>query len=318
MRTVFFGTPHFAVPTLDALVAAGHAPVLVISQPDRPVGRGRRLVSPPVAEAARALGLELAQPERVKDEAFMSTLAALAPDLAVVVAYGQIFRRNLLDLPRLGCINLHASLLPRWRGAAPIQAAIAAGDPRTGVTTMQMDTGLDSGPILLRETVDIGEHETSPELALRLATLGAPLIVRTLEGLAEGAIEPEVQPEGDVTLAPRLAKADGEVDWRRPARAIYDRWRGYQPWPGTTAYWGGEALKLINIRPSDQTTRVAPGRVLEGIDDNVEVACGGGTVLNVLSVQRPGRSAVAARAWLHGERSGADTAFDPLSSMRED
>ncbi len=203
-RILFFGTPDFAVPTLAALVEAGWAPVRVVTQPSRPVGRGRGLQDPPVAAWARAHGLEVTQPERVRHPDFLAEAAALAPDVAVVVAFGQIFPRALLDLPRHGCVNLHASLLPRWRGAAPIQAAVAAGEARTGVATMRMEEGLDTGPILLEEETAIGPDETADELSRRLAELGGKLMVRTLHELEAGGLVPRPQ---DVPKAPPTRRA---------------------------------------------------------------------------------------------------------------
>lgn len=317
MRVVFFGTPHFAVPTLDALVTADLAPELVVTQPSRPVGRGRRVVPPPVAESAARHGLEVLQPEKVGESVFMNRLADLAPDIAVVVAFGQIFRQELLDLPRLGCVNLHGSLLPRWRGAAPIQAAIAAGDRMTGVTTMRMEAGLDSGPMLLTESVEIGKAETTPELAKRLAAIGGPLMVRTVEALAEGSLEPVAQDPTKVTLAPRLTKADGEVDWSLPASRIYDRWRGYTPWPGTTARFGGRPLKLIEIEPleaasGNKTTGRRLGSVITVDGGAIAITCGDGSRLRLVTVQRPGRPRIAAEAWRNGERIEDGAIFDAM------
>lgn len=261
-------------------------------------------------------GLPLAQPETVRDPAFMSLLEGHAPDVAVVVAFGQIFRPPLLALPRLGCLNLHASLLPRWRGAAPIQAAIAHGDAETGVTTMRMAAGLDSGPMLLQEAVTIGRRETCPALAERLAAIGAGLMVRTLQELGAGSVVARDQPDQGVTLAPRLTKADGVVDWWQPAVVIDRAWRGYQPWPGLTASLDGQPLKLLAVEPvagteADASTPEAPmpGTLL-GLDgDGVRVACGEGSVLRLLRVQRPGRAGTTASAWSHGERRQAGDRF---------
>lgn len=275
-----------------------------------------------MAEAAVRHGLPLAQPETVRDPAFMSLLESHAPDVAVVVAFGQIFRAPLLALPRLGCINLHASLLPRWRGAAPIQAAIAHGDPETGVTTMRMNTGLDSGPMLLQETLTVGARETCPELAERLAEVGAELMVRTLRALEAETVVPREQPEQGVTLAPRLTKADGIVDWRQPAVVIDRAWRGYQPWPGLTATLDEQPLKLLAVEPVSHAEAASgsdvdvpaphpsePGTVL-GLDhEGVRVACGNGSTLRLLRVQRPGRAGTTASAWFHGERRQAGDRF---------
>jgi len=311
-RVVFFGTPDFALPTLEALVAAGRAPAAVVSQPARPAGRGRRLEEPPVARRARALGLPLLQPERVRAEPFLAELAALRPQVAVVVAFGQIFPRALLELPAHGCINLHASLLPRWRGAAPIQAAIAAGDRRTGVTTMQMEAGLDAGPILLQEEVAIGAEETAGKLGARLAERGADLVVRTLAALEAGALAPVAQREADATYAPRLTRASGRADWTLAAPALFDRLRAYTPWPGLWATLREEPVKLVAARPLDEAPPLLdaasprrdapPGTVLGLAGGRLAVACGGGTVLGLETLQRPGRRALDAAAFANGAR----------------
>ncbi len=309
LQTVFFGTPEFAVPTLAALVEAGYGPLRVITQPARPVGRGRRLRDPPVAAWARERGIEVRQPERVKDPDFLAELDTLSPDLAVVVAFGQIFRRRLLELPRHGCINVHASLLPAYRGAAPIQAAIAAGETRTGVSTMQMDRGLDSGPILLQEALPIGPEETAGELMPRLAELGADLLVRTLERLERGELEPRSQDETRVSHAPLLSKADGRVDWHASAEEIFNRLRGYTPWPGLVSELRGQPLKLVWARPLAAAAETS-GEVgtIQGLDEGrLAVLCGanrggGGTILGLERVQRPGKKAISASDFFNGER----------------
>ncbi len=313
-RILFFGTPEFAVPTLAALVAAGRPPVRVVTQPSRPAGRGRHPQDPPVARWAREHGLEVTQPERVRRPEFLEEAAALDADVAIVVAFGQIFPRALLDLPRLGCINLHASLLPRWRGASPIQAAVAAGDTRTGVTTMRMDEGLDTGPILLEETVEIGPLETAGELAQRLAGIGGPLMVRTLERLERGELEPRPQPDEGVTYAPRLTRDSGRVDWGLAAREIHDRLRAYTPWPGLTAGLRGEPVKIAAAEPIDgpaaEAGEGAPGTIL-GLRGGrlLAVACGGGTVLGLSELQRPGKRALRAADFTNGERLRAGESF---------
>ncbi|MCP4663103.1 MAG: methionyl-tRNA formyltransferase [bacterium] len=309
LRTVFFGTPEFAVPTLAALAAAGYGPLRVITQPSRPVGRGRRLQDPPVAAWARERGIEVRQPERVKDPDFLAELEELAPDVAVVVAFGQIFRRRLLELPRHGCINVHASLLPGYRGAAPIQAAIAAGETRTGVTTMQMDRGLDSGPILLQEELDVGAEETAGELAPRLAELGAALLVRTLQRLEGGELEPRSQDETLVSHAPLLSKADGRVDWCASAEEIFNRLRAYTPWPGLAGELRGQPLKLLWARPLAATAETS-GEVgtIQGLHEGrLAVLCGAGsggsgTILGLERVQRPGKKAISASDFFNGQR----------------
>jgi methionyl-tRNA formyltransferase len=309
-RVLFFGTPEFAVPALAALTAAGRAPVRVVTQPAKPAGRGRRPQDPPVAAWARERGLEVAQPERVRDPGFLAEAAALAPDVAVVVAFGQIFPRALLDLPRHGCVNLHASLLPRWRGASPVQAALAAGDTRTGVTTMLMEEGLDTGPILLQEETEIGPGETADELARRLAEMGGRLMVRTLEGLERGDLEPRPQPATRVTYAPRLKRDSGRVDWGLAAREIHDRLRAYTPWPGLTAELRGEPVKIVAAEILDAAgDGAAPGTVLGLRDGRLAVACGGGSVLGLSELQRPGKRALRAADFVNGERLRTGESF---------
>ncbi len=307
---VFFGTPQFAVPTLEALVADGAPVALVVSQPDRRAGRGGRRRSPPVATRARELGLEVVQPERARGGDFLDRLATLEPALAVVVAFGQIFRRPLLRLPALGCVNLHASLLPRWRGASPITAAIAAGDLVTGVTTMVMERGLDSGPILLQREIAIGAGETAAELSPRLAAAGAELMVETVRGLAGGDLTPRPQNESLVTYAPMLERADGRVDWRLDARTLFDRWRAFTPWPGLHAEQGGRPVKLLVVEPIPGAATVAPGAVAGLRGELLVVGCGAGTALGIARLQRPGGRPLAAADFVNGERLGAGDRFD--------
>lgn len=309
-RILFFGTPEFAVPTLAALVEAGRAPVRVVTQPARPVGRGRRPQDPPVAAWAREHGLEVMQPERVRHPGFLAEAAALAPDVAVVVAFGQIFPRALLDLPRHGCINLHASLLPRWRGASPIQAALAAGDARTGVATMKMEEGLDTGPILLEEETEIGPDETFEELSGRLAEMGGELMVRTLERLERGDLVPRPQSSEGVTYAPRLTRESGRVDWSLKAREIHDRLRAYTPWPGLTAELRGEPVKIVSAGVLEEGDgNASPGTLLGLRDGRLAVACGGGTALALAELQRPGKRALRAADFVNGERLRAGESF---------
>jgi len=307
---LFFGTPEFAVPTLAALVGSGRAPRLVVSQPPRPVGRGRRLSQPPVARWALEHGLALAQPRTLREGGWLDVLAGERPDVAVVVAYGKIFPRRLLDLPRLGCVNLHASLLPRHRGAAPIQAALAAGDAVTGVSTMVMEEGLDTGPVLLQRETPIGRDERAAELAPRLAELGAALMVETLAGLERDEIEPRPQDETAATYAPRLTKEDGRVDWTLPARVLHDRWRAYTPWPGLAAERAGETVKILACEPLAGSADAAPGSFLGIEGERLTVACGGGSRLAVASLQRAGRRAVSGADYARGERLGPGDRFE--------
>jgi methionyl-tRNA formyltransferase len=307
---VFFGTPEFAVPTLAALVAAGRSPALVVTQPSKPAGRGQRSQDPPVARWARERGLTVVQPERVRQPEFLERMKELRPAAAVVVAFGQIFPKALLEIPEHGCINVHASLLPKYRGASPIQAAVAEGETRTGITTMLMEEGLDSGPILLQEETEIGPEETAGELAPRLAALGGDLLVRTLERLEEGTLAPRPQPAEGVTYAPRLTRESGRVDWTLPARAIADRGRAYTPWPGLTAILKGEPVKLVRVRvleggPAD----AGPGTFLGLRDGALAVACGDGSLLGVEELQRPARRALKAADFVNGERLHAGESF---------
>lgn len=312
---VFFGTPELAVPTLDALAAAGRTPALVVTQPSRPAGRGGHPQPPPVARWARDRNLPLLQPERVRSPDFLAELRAMAPAIAVVVAFGQIFPRDLLLLPAHGCLNLHASLLPRFRGAAPIQAAIAAGDERTGVTIMRMEEGLDSGPILLQAETAIAPGETAGELAPRLAALGARLMVEALDRLERGAgggLAERPQDAARATLAPRLARASGRASFSRTAAELANQLRAHTPWPGMTAELRGAPVKLLRARPSSPPAPLSPsapaladggpGTFLGLAPDGLAVACGSGTVLAVSELQRPGRKPQRAEDFVNGER----------------
>lgn len=313
-RILFFGTPDLAVPTLAALVEAGRAPVAVVTQPARPVGRGLKLQDPPVAAWARERGLPVIQPAKVRDPAFLAEAGALALDIAVVVAFGQIFPPALLRLPKHGCVNLHASLLPRWRGAAPIQAAIAAGDPRTGVTTMLMEEGLDTGPMLLREETEIGTGpgDTAGELGRRLADLGGRLMVRTLAAMERGEVVPQPQDEALATYAPRLTRESGRVDWSLAAGRIADRLRAFTPWPGLSSELRGEPVKLVRVEVLQEPSTAAPGTIL-GIfgdhDGRLAVACGGHTTLGISELQRPGRKPLRAPDFANGERLRGGESF---------
>jgi methionyl-tRNA formyltransferase len=307
---VFFGTPTFAVPTLDALFAAGLSPALVVTQPARPVGRGRKVVEPPVARRARELDLPVALEASVSSEEFLDRLSKIDPWVGVVVAFGQIFPASLLDLPISGCINLHASLLPKYRGAAPIQAAIAAGDTVTGATTMRMDVGLDTGPILLQSQLDIGGRETAPELAERLASEGAGLVVETLEQLSQGDLVEIEQDRAAATLAPKLNRDDAEIDWRLTAREIYNRWRAYTPWPGLRTRLGGEMVKVRGCRPDDGIVEDTPPGTIITAGAELRVACGDGSVVALEALQRPNRSVLDAAAFVNGERLAAGDRFE--------
>jgi methionyl-tRNA formyltransferase len=297
---VFFGTPDFAVPTLRALVAAGRSPVLVVAQPSRPAGRGRELRDPAVVVAAREFGLPFVQPERVRRPEFLDRMRELAPDLAVVVAFGQIFPQSLLDIPRSGCVNVHASLLPRHRGAAPIQASILAGDAVTGVTTMRMTAGMDEGPMLLTAETPIGRGETAGELAPRLADLGADLLVRTLGELERGRLEAVEQDAAAVTYAPKIDKAAARIDWRESAAALERRFRAQSPWPGLETTVRGETVKVLQVEPRVAGFSLAPGTIVEVSTTEqgaIDVATSA-DILRVTMLQRPGRRPVSAAEFL--------------------
>ena len=293
------------MPILEALAAAGRAPALVVTQPARPAGRRRTARQPAAAQWALDAGIELRQPERASDPALLARLTELAPAWGVVAAYGEILRRETLEIAERGFLNVHASLLPAWRGASPVQAALAAGERRTGVTIMQMDEGLDTGPVVLARELEIGRGETAPELSERLALLGAGALLEALEGLESGRLRLALQDDERATRAPRLARSDGEVAWTLPAPVLHDRWRAYQPWPGIRIRLGDEWVELAAVRPAASPGGGEPGTILEIGDERVTVACGEGTALEVERMQRPGRRALAAADVVRGLRLGA-------------
>lgn len=304
MRLVFCGTPQFAVPTLQALLAAGHDLVLVVTQPDRPVGRTRQLTAPPVKEIALAAGLAVTQPEKIRNNAdFRTHLEGIAPDAIVVVAYGRIIPRWMLDLPKLGCVNLHGSLLPKYRGAAPIQWAVAMGETVTGNTTMLLEEGLDTGPILLQQTIPIGPEQTAADLFGALAAAGAPLVVETLAGLADGTILPRAQDHSLATLAPILDREDGRMNFvARTATELKNRWRGFQPWPGAFTSLEGKKLivhRMEVVEPSRLGGEAGPGQVhVEG--NRLFVACAGNTWIELIEIQIEGKKRMTTAEFLRG------------------
>ena len=292
MKVVFMGTPDFSVPVLEALVEAGHEVVAVYCQPPRPAGRGKKETPTPVHRRAAELGLPVRHPVSLKGAEAQAGFAALDADVAVVVAYGLILPQAVLDAPRYGCLNIHASLLPRWRGAAPIHRAIMAGDAETGICIMQMEAGLDTGPVLLREATPIGPEETTGQLHDRLSQMGARLIVEALARLH--GLSPETQPEAGVTYAAKIDKAEAGVDWSRPATEVDRLIRGLSPFPGAWTQHDGQRIKLLGARLADGSG--APGTVL---DDALTVACGTGAV-QLLRLQRAGRGAQDAAEFLRG------------------
>ncbi len=306
MDVVFCGTPRFAVPTLQALLDAGEFKLrLVVTQPDRPRGRGLQLAPSPVKQLALSRNLPVVQPAKIKENPeFRAQLQAIRPQAIVVVGYGRIIPQWMIELPPLGNINLHASLLPKYRGAAPIQWAIANGESVTGVTTMRIDAGLDTGDILLQREVSIRADDTAESLAPRLAEEGARLMVQTLCGLREGRITPRPQDHTQATLAPVLTREDARIDWRRTAREIWNRMRGFQPWPGAFTTFRGKNLNLWEARPLEAAF-APPPRMSGEIriqDERLLVACGGGTALELLTVQPEGKRRMSARDFLHGYR----------------
>jgi methionyl-tRNA formyltransferase len=306
LRVAFAGTPQFAVPALAALLASRHTVVGVLTQPDRPKGRGRQLTPGPVKQIAAAHGLQVAQPATLRSAAGLTAVATLSADLLVVVAYGQILPLDVLRLPRLGCVNIHASLLPRWRGAAPIQRAILAGDSHTGVTLMQMDEGLDTGAILAVRSVAIGARDTSAVLHDSLAQLGAQALLEVLEGLSAGTLRPQPQPALGITYAKKIAKAEAAINWHDPAATISRQIRAFNPWPVAETVFAGEPLRIHAAYTAEPrgTQTAAPGHWL-GLDgDALRVACGSGE-LRVTHLQRAGRKVVAAREFMNSVDAAA-------------
>ena len=304
MRLLFMGTSPFAVPTLHRLAAApGHDVLAVVTQPDRPAGRGGKLAASPVKEAASALGLALLQPEKVRAKDFVQTIREMAPEIIVVAAFGQIIPQRILDIPQTGCINVHGSLLPRWRGAAPMQYALMAGDAETGVTTMMMDAGLDTGDILLQAALPLGDVENLGALESRLAEIGADLLMETLDALARGDCPRIPQDEAAVTLSPSLPPDIGLLDWNRPARDLHNLVRGVTPRPGAYTMWQGKRLKVW------RTEAVEGEEAVSGVPGTVEsVGVGGITIhtsreaLRLLEVQPESKGRMAADAWARGAR----------------
>lgn len=300
LNLVFCGTPQFAVPTLEKLAGVGFNIKLVLTQPDRPKGRGLELVSSPVKQSVAKLGIPVYQPEKIKtNEELRAKLEALAPDAIIVVGYGRIIPPWMLNLPKYGNINLHASVLPKYRGAAPIQWAIASGEKTTGVTTMRIDEGLDTGDILLQQELAIFDDDTAETLAPKLAAIGAELMVTTLHGLASGTITPRKQENEQANLAPILKKEDGRIDFGRSAQEIYNRLRGFHPWPGAFTTFRGKTLNITAAKPAAKKTNPAH-LLVEGAQ--LFAGCAGGTSLEILELQPEGKKRMPARDFIHGYR----------------
>ena len=309
MRILFCGTPQFAVPTLKHLLAQSEFELLaVITQPDRRRDRGYQISPPPMKEVALAANLPVHQPEKIRAPEVQELLQSYSPDFIVIIAYGQIIPARLLTIPKFGWINLHASLLPKYRGAAPINWAIVNGETRTGLTTMRIDAGMDTGDILLQQELAIGATETAPELATRLSEAGPPLIAETLRGLAAGKITPRPQGHSQATLAPLLKRDDGRIDWNRPAQEVYNRMRGFTPWPGSHTVFREHSCHLWGEPVSNKKSDAPPGTLLPE-DDNLFVVCGNATVLRLSAVQLEGRKRVTALEFVNGARSKAGERF---------
>jgi methionyl-tRNA formyltransferase len=295
VNLIFLGTPSFAVPTLEAMVAAGHHVLAVFTQPDRPKGRGGQLAASPVKESALRLNLPVHQPERIRRPEVVEQLQQLNPDAMVVVGYGQIIPQSIIDIPKRGIINVHASLLPKYRGAAPIQWAIANGEKRTGITTMRIDAGLDTGDMLLKWETEIGPEENALELGQRLATAGAELLVRTLREDPT----PVKQDPSEATLAPILKKEDGLIAWNWPAEKIFNRVRGFLPWPGAHTFFRDQGFHIWKARVAEERSSGHPGR-LRPLKKRLLIDCGAETALEVIEVQTEGRKRMPAEAFLNG------------------
>ena len=299
------GTPEFAVPTLEHIVSAGYEVAAVYTQPDRPKGRGQQLAESPVKQSALRLGLPIRQPERIRKPEVVAELAETGADAMVVVGYGQIIPQAVIDLPKYGIVNVHASLLPKYRGAAPIQWAIANGDTVSGVTTMMIDAGLDTGDMLLKIETSIGPEETAPELGARLAVMGAQLLVETLRQIEDGSVRRQPQDNAQATYAPILKKEDGRVDWHWPAAKIASRSRGFLPWPGCYTTFRGQALHIWKAKPANDISSGIPGSMYAA-GRRLLVACGQATTLEIEELQVEGRKRMTADAFRNGQRLGSE------------
>jgi len=306
MRIVFFGTPQFAVPSFNALIKAGEEIIAVVTQPDKKKGRGHLLSQPPVKELSVSNGIRVLQPVKIKDTAFLNELSSIKPELIVVVAYGRILPESILTLPLLGCVNVHASLLPKYRGAAPIPWAIIDGEKTTGVTTMLMDHGLDTGDILLQEELEIIAEDTTETLSGKLSELGASLLLKTIKGIGDGSIKPEPQ-TGEATYAPVIKKEDGRIIWSKRATELFNFVRGMYPWPGAYCYLNKERIKLIRVTAIDGSGKA--GRIEKAQKGEFVVGTDEG-LLSIIELQPEGKNIMSAKAFLHGRNIKEGTYFD--------
>ncbi len=305
MRIIFAGTPDFSVPVLQALLHSRHEVVAVYTQPDRPAGRGRKLAVGPVKQLAQQRGLPVMQPDGLKTAAAREALAALRPDLMVVVAYGLLLPQAVLDIPSLGCVNLHASLLPRWRGAAPIQRAILAGDDHTGVCLMRMQAGLETGPVLAKVSTPVSADDTGGSLHERLSTLAAELLARELDNLAAGSLPATPQDDSQATYAHKLDKREAAIDWRDDAAQIDRQVRAFNPWPVAQTYYQGQVLRIWAAGVAERATTAVPGTVVAASREGIDVACGR-ACLRLRELQLPGGKRLDAAAFLNSRRVVGD------------
>ena len=299
MKVLFLGTAEFACPTLEALLASPHEVIGVVTQPDRPKGRGQKTIATPVKSLARKPGLPVHQPEKIRDPAFLKILESIKPEIMVVVAYGQILSAPVLAVPARGCVNVHGSLLPKYRGAAPIVRAILGGETRTGITTLFMDPGMDTGPILLIEETEIGEEDTAGTLHDRLARIGARLLLRTLEGLETNTIIPKPQDPTLATLAPKIEKEEARIRWSAPARQTFNQIRAFDPWPGAFTLLAGRILKLFRPRLIEGGAQEPPGTIVRASDEGLRVAASQGVLL-VREAQMESRPRMRVSDFLRG------------------
>jgi methionyl-tRNA formyltransferase len=316
MKLIFMGTPEFAVPSLARLIQDGHSVAAVFTQPDKPAGRGKHLQAPPVKLFALERGIAVYQPARIKtSEEVRAIFETIAPDACIVAAYGKILPEWLLGIPRLGCINVHASLLPKYRGAAPINWAIANGEHETGVTIMQMDAGMDTGPMIATRAILIGPDETAPSLTTRLAELGAEALSAVLPSIERGEITPTEQNEQEATYAPILKREDGLIDWRMSAREIANRVRAFQPWPGTYSRFRGTRLTIWRAREAEVKSETAEPGIITSIDKTgIVVACAGSTALRVEELQTEGKRRMSASDFVNGMRISVGDRFNEAQS----